>query len=60
MKISSALKDAFNTTGIYEMPITVIGKMIKHNIIVVQNINSNAIMGANVNEQLGLVFYSKK
>jgi len=60
MKISSASKDALNATGIYEMPISVMGKTVKHDIIVVQNINSNAIMGANLIEHLGLVYYAKK
>ncbi len=46
MKISSASKDAINATGIFEMPVTVMRKTVKHNIIVVQNIISNAIYGS--------------
>ncbi len=60
MKLSSASKDALKATGIYEMPISVMGKTAKHDIVVVQNINSNAIMGADLIEHLGLVYYSKK
>jgi len=60
MKISSASKDTLNATGIYEMSISVMEKTVKHDIIVVQNINSNAIMGANLIEHLGLVYYAKK
>jgi len=33
---------------------------VNHDIIVVQNINSNAIMGANLIEHLGPVYYAKK
>jgi hypothetical protein len=60
MKISSASKDALNATGIYEMPATVMGKTGKHDIIVIQNINSNAIMGADLIKHLGLVYYAKR
>jgi len=60
MKISSASKDALNATGINEMPISVMGKTVKHDIIVVQNINSNTIMGDNLIEHLGLVYYAKR
>jgi len=60
MKISSASKDALNATGIYEMPVTVLSKTLKHVIIGVQNINSNAIIGADLIEHLGLVYYTKK
>jgi hypothetical protein len=60
MKISSALKDPLNATGIYEMPITVMGKTVKHDIIVVQNIKSNAIVGADLIKHLGIVYYAKK
>jgi len=52
MKISSASKDALRATGVYEMPISVIGKTVKHDIVVVQNINSSAIMGADLIEHL--------
>ncbi len=36
------------------------GKTVKHDIIVVQNINSNAIMGADLIEHFGIVYYAKK
>ncbi len=36
------------------------GKKVKHDILEVQNINSNAIKGADLIEHLGLVYYSKK
>jgi hypothetical protein len=60
MKISSASKNALNATGIFEMPVTVMGKTVKHDIIVVQNINFNAIMGVDLIKHLGLVYYAKK
>jgi hypothetical protein len=60
MKLSSTSKDALNATGVYEMPVTVMGKTVKHDIIVVQNINSNAIMGFDLIEHLGEVYYAKK
>ncbi len=60
MKLLSASKDALNTTGVYEMPVTVMGKTVKHDIIVVQNINSNAIMGSDLIEHLGIVYYTKR
>jgi hypothetical protein len=62
MKISSACKDVLNAIGIYEMPISVMGKTVKHDIIVKckQNVNSNAIMGADLIKHLGLVYYAKK
>jgi len=60
MKISSASKDALNAMGIDEMPTSVMGKAVKHDIIVVQNINSNAVMGIDLIEHLGLVYYAKK
>jgi hypothetical protein len=56
MKISSASKDALNATGLYEMPV---GKTVKHDIILVKNINSNAVMGEDLIEHLGLVYYAK-
>ncbi len=59
MKISS-VSNSLNAIGIYEMPIIVMGKMVKHEIIVVQNINSNAIMGADLIKHLGLIYYAKK
>lgn len=60
MKISSASRDAHNTTGIYEMAITVVGKTVKHDIVVVQNINSNTILGIDLTEHSAIVYYSKK
>jgi len=60
MKLSSASKDALKATGVYEMPVTVMGKTVRHDIIVVQNINSNATMGSDLIEQLGVVYYAKK
>jgi len=60
IKTLSPSKEALNATGIYEMPVTVMGKTVKHDIIVVQNVNSNAIMGADLIEHLGLVYFTKK
>ncbi len=60
MKITSVSKDALNATGIYEMPISVMEKTLKHDIILVQNINSNAIMGADLIKHIGLVYCAKK
>jgi hypothetical protein len=60
MNISSASKHALNATGIYEMPISAMGKTVKHDIIVVENSNSNEIMGADLIEHLGLVYYAKR
>jgi hypothetical protein len=60
MKISSASSDSLKIVGVYEMPITVMNKTVTHNVIVVHNLNSNAIMGINLIEKLGLVYKARK
>ena len=60
IRISSASKDTLKATGMYEMPITMMGKTVNHDVIVVQNINSHAIMGADLIEHLGLVFSKRR
>ena len=42
------------------MPITVMNKTVNHDIVIVSNLNSNAIMGIDLIEHLGLVYKAKK
>ena len=60
MKISSASSDSLKIVGVYELPITVMNKTVNHNVIVVNNLNSNAIMGIDLIEKLGLVYKARK
>ena len=60
VNISSASNTTMTACGTYEMPITVMGKTVNHDIVIVSNLNSNAIMGIDLIEHLGLVYKSKK
>ncbi len=60
MKISSASSDSLKIVGVYKFPFTVMNKTMKHNVIVVNNLNSNAIMGIDLIKKLGLVYKEQK
>ena len=46
--------------GTYKIPITVMNKTVNHDIVIVANLNSNAIVGIDLIEHLCLVYKSKK
>ena len=60
VNISSASNTTMTACGTYEMPITVMDKTVNHDIVIVSNLNSNAIMGIDLIEHLGLVYKAKK
>ncbi len=60
MKVSSASSDSLKIVGVYELPFTVMNKTVKHDVIVVNNLNSNAIMGIDLIKKLGLVYKARK
>ena len=60
IQINSATNTALHIVGIYDMPITVKGTTVRHNVIVVSHLNSNAIMGIDLIKKLGLVYAARK
>ena len=60
IKLESASKNAIKVIGVYELPITVQHKTVKHNVIVVDNLNSAAIMGIDLIDKLGITYISRK
>ena len=50
VNIQSASKTSLQACGTYEMPITVMNKTVNHDIVIVSNLNSNAIMGIDLIE----------
>ena len=60
IRLESASKNVIKAIGQYTMPITVNGKSVQHGVIVVDNLNSGAIMGIDLIEKLGVTYNARK
>ena len=60
IKLESASKNVIKVVGVYELPITVNKRTTKHNVVVVDNLNSAAIMGIDLIDKLGITYNSRK
>ena len=60
VRLESASTNVIRVVGEFELPITVNNHTIKHNVLVVDNINSPAIMGIDLIDKLGISYNSRK